>query len=586
MHPTMKKKYFSTFILLFAFSILFAQMHDNVWLFGSAGGDQSSYDSTGVTLLDFSNGNKPEVFEKEPYTVNFYGTNTSMCDSSGNLLFYTNGEHVYSHNHKVMSNGNKIAAIINGLGYRLPQAAISLPFPQNEGKYVLITIEDDPNDTFGWKLFNHVIDMEKDNGLGQVIAKRQLLVQDSLSWGKISATKHANGRDWWFIVPRDFSNVYYIGLLTPDGIRIDTFENDEIVFDGLGQSAFSPDGTHFIRVDDKSLVTPNQISLFDFDRCTGKLSNYQSHFINEPNAFGLGCAFSKDSKLLYINNTITSYQYYLSEMDVFTSELTVAEWDGTLFKNTFPVNFYLSQLAPDGRIYINSTGSSVSMHVINFPGRSGNDCQFIQNGLQTPTQIRYEMPNFPNYRLGPLDGSSCDTLGLDNHPLARWRWEQEDTLQPLSITFTDLSDYEPDNWYWTFGDGQSSTAQYPVHAYDAKGVYTVCLVVSNANSADTLCRVLELGVSGTGAAERPGGISIIPNPANEYITIQSNQPQTGEMIIELTTATGQVAKRVTNSVSEGSSANVDIHTLPAGIYYCRVLVNGQAVHTGKLIIQH
>ena len=266
-------------------------------------------------------------------------------------------------------------------------------------------------------------------------------------------------------------------------------------------------------------------------------------------------------------------------MDVFTSELTVAEWDGTLFKNTFPVNFYLSQLAPDGRIYINSTGSSVSMHVINFPGRSGNDCQFIQNGLQTPTQIRYEMPNFPNYRLGPLDGSSCDTLGLDNHPLARWRWEQEDTLQPLSITFTDLSDYEPDNWYWTFGDGQSSTAQYPVHAYDAKGVYTVCLVVSNANSADTLCRVLELGVSGTGSITEtiPAGLS--PNPFTDRLSVSLNASVRSPMF-HLYDATGRLVR--TESLVLGIN-ELETPGLPSGMYFWRVESAGEVLQRGKCL---
>lgn len=63
---------------------------------GLGGGAQSPLnDEWGVTLLDFSNINKPEVIEKQEYGVNFTATNASMCDSLGNLLFYTNGEKVY-----------------------------------------------------------------------------------------------------------------------------------------------------------------------------------------------------------------------------------------------------------------------------------------------------------------------------------------------------------------------------------------------------------------------------------------------------------------------------------------------------------
>lgn len=39
------------------------------------------------------------------------------------------------------------------------------------------------------------------------------------------------------------------------------------------------------------------------------------------------------------------------------------------------------------------------------------------------------------------------------------------------------------NWYWDFGDGNTSTLQNPFHSYTANGVYTVCLVVVGKNPA-------------------------------------------------------------------------------------------------------
>ncbi|MBK8966601.1 MAG: hypothetical protein IPM36_07930 [Lewinellaceae bacterium] len=66
------------------------------------------------------------------------------------------------------------------------------------------------------------------------------------------------------------------------------------------------------------------------------------------------------------------------------------------------------------------------------------------------------MPNFPNYRLGPLDGSPCDTLGLDNLPAAHFRWEFWDTLTPLNVSFTDLSIYEPATWQWDLVTARSA----------------------------------------------------------------------------------------------------------------------------------
>lgn len=63
--------------------------------------------------------------------------------------------------------------------------------------------------------------------------------------------------------------------------------------------------------------------------------------------------------------------------------------------------------------------------------------------------------------------------------------------------FTDMSMSTPDcplAWSWNFGDGagaaSTSTVQNPTHIYEAKGVYTVTLVVSNAGGSATRSRTL------------------------------------------------------------------------------------------------
>ncbi|MBK8192316.1 MAG: PKD domain-containing protein [Lewinellaceae bacterium] len=99
--------------------------------------------------------------------------------------------------------------------------------------------------------------------------------------------------------------------------------------------------------------------------------------------------------------------------------------------------------------------------------------------------------HFAHYRLGPVDGSSCDSLGIDNIPWAWWRYKQDTALYG-TIYFTDLSAYEPTEWHWDFGDGAFSSDTSPVHGYAAPGTYTVCLTVSNAFGADTLCRTIHI----------------------------------------------------------------------------------------------
>lgn len=60
---------------------------------------------------------------------------------------------------------------------------------------------------------------------------------------------------------------------------------------------------------------------------------------------------------------------------------------------------------------------------------------------------------------------------------------------PLEVTFTDSSTGSPTNWFWQFGDGETSTEQSPVHEYAEPGTYTVSLSVSTADGGTTKTEV-------------------------------------------------------------------------------------------------
>ena len=130
---------------------------------------------------------------------------------------------------------------------------------------------------------------------------------------------------------------------------------------------------------------------------------------------------------------------------------TVAEYDGYIpFQ---PPGFLDMLLAPDGKIYVFDFLKEI--HVIHRPNEKGDACGFEQHAIVLP-EYAAGLPYYPNYRLGPLDGSPCDTLGLDNHPLAGFRYEV-DTIEPLLVEFIDNSFYEPTDWSWDFGGTGGST---------------------------------------------------------------------------------------------------------------------------------
>jgi len=68
-------------------------------------------------------------------------------------------------------------------------------------------------------------------------------------------------------------------------------------------------------------------------------------------------------------------------------------------------------------------------------------------------------------------------------PTADFSSDVFDCCDPLTVQFTDLStagDNPITDWYWEFGDGDTSTAQNPSHIYD-DGVYTVSLTVTDSH---------------------------------------------------------------------------------------------------------
>jgi PKD repeat protein len=203
-----------------------------------------------------------------------------------------------------------------------------------------------------------------------------------------------------------------------------------------------------------------------------------------------------------------------------------------------------------------------------------------QHGYQLPALYGNDFIfNFPHYRLGPIDGSECDTLGLDNYPLANFRWDFEDTLSPFQVTFTEVSSYEPTAWRWDFGDSQTSSERYPVHTYSQPGVYQVCLTVSNAYGSDTLCRTLYLGVSSTENQQLQTAIEVFPNPIQDILWI-SMEVHLNHPKFRLYDQYGRLLREETLRPGINELPTV---TLPTGMYFWELLSGGVRIEAGKLV---
>ncbi|MBL7794241.1 MAG: PKD domain-containing protein [Saprospiraceae bacterium] len=203
-----------------------------------------------------------------------------------------------------------------------------------------------------------------------------------------------------------------------------------------------------------------------------------------------------------------------------------------------------------------------------------------QHGLELPTLNAFGIPNSPYYGLGPQDGSPCDTLGLDHHPQAAFRY----VVQGLEAHFWDYSLFFPDTWQWDFGDGSTgSNEQDPVHAYTAPGLYEVCLTVSNENASHTHCEWIEVIVTSSreiGVGQIP--VKVYPNPADEYVVIEPRQRLPQGASWRLCDATGRTLRRA--PLPEGQPQLVlDISGLVPGLYLCAIEAGGGMLWQGKLM---
>ena len=416
------------------------EKRDYVWLFGSTG--IAPPQEWGGTRIDFNF--DPPLVSEDPKGMGIWDYNNTMSDADGNLLFYNDHFFIANAAHDTIINGSGLNPIGGGSNFQLWQGCITLPHPGDENLYYMVhqDLKYHPDGLDGILnvpigLYYTLIDMSEG---GEVIEKNQLLMPDTLDGGKISAVRHANGRDWW-IIGREFGNTtYYRILLDATGLHVmeDQIIGDIHIRSGYGRADFSPDGTKYAVLNSVSFGKGQWIYYFDFDRCSGLLSNYRSHHFFMDVWTAQSVTFSPNSRFLYANDTRKVWQFDTWEEDFFSAADTIGWIDFSIVPTCANEQM---KLAPDGKIYIPCRLNESVMNVIHNPDEQGLAANFEQNGLILPTRGS-NVPNHPNYKLGPLDDSLCDTLGIDNVIVSTSNPQEEHTQNftifpnPTTAAFT------------------------------------------------------------------------------------------------------------------------------------------------------
>jgi len=114
----------------------------------------------------------------------------------------------------------------------------------------------------------------------------------------------------------------------------------------------------------------------------------------------------------------------------------------------------------------------------------------VDSTVQNPTYVYMQDGSYTvTLRVYESDGDSDTEIKVDyvmvtdTEPNVNFSATPTSGLEPLQVNFTGIStSYDGIiSWNWSFGDGETSTEQNPIHVYAADGTYSVSLTVSEAD---------------------------------------------------------------------------------------------------------
>lgn len=392
----------------------------------------------------------------------------TISDVNGKLLFYTNGFTVWNREHEVMLDGDTI-----GGEQPAAQSSIILPFNGDATMYYLFTTESVYGDG-EYALRYSIVDMKEDGGLGKVIFKNRMIMDNSTErvtgsgfTGSDLLVAHEFGNNTFRTFATN-NNGFFGSLYSPIG-EIHQFTQE---LSATGYMKISPTLSHIA----VNIPGTGELEIFDF--AAGIVSNPRLIDTGEPDLYGM--EFSSAGLKLYVTTSGANSKLIQYDLDSLNSIDPATDIEATKFDG-FPqgVDYGALQTGPDGTIYMAVDNSGMIGTISNSNGDDAG-AGFSSSGfdLQGRTS-RLGLPNFAQNQSPPLQVPSM-TVNVG--------------CAGQTSTFSGVGrDPVIENYTWVFGDGQSAIAQDTTHVYNTPGMYTVQLILSNRCDVDsTLTQTIEI----------------------------------------------------------------------------------------------
>ena len=601
---TMRLISISLFLIMLSVD-LDAQKEDFVWYTGKS---ELGYCCAHFFTFNDTSYTIELVTIDHPYKIRASSGKSTIADKEGNLLFFTDGFDVFNKDYQLMKNGDSVFVMEGQLldfyslsgGVNIPDWTIILPSPEKENEYFLfyLGIKDDENNPTQFRgngLNYSKIDISLNDGLCEVIEKNINLKELKSQTSGLKSIRHANGRDWWILVREMLNARWHVFLLDDRGVNFshvsEVIEMPEyycrlVIYNYVTDQYICKTGSHFYPwkfYHDSPF--DYQFHVYDFDRCTGN--------------FDFAHTFELETwDFKYQLKTLTlcpngRYLYgglggrYLIQYDTWAEDVqATADTLLNIFTmdNAIP-GIYEPKLTPKGELWLKHWAKD-SITIILNPELKGSKVNISDEFIVTPWVSSGTFPNNANYRIGPIDGSPCDTLGIDNLPKAWFRYNGMN-LTHLERRFTDASYFRPELWEWDFGDGSTFIGREPgVHEFPDPGDYHVCLTVSNENAEDTYCEWVTIeGPSNLREQLEESGYVLFPNPNSGYFYLHftTDLREGGEL--RMYNMLGQQVYHQDLAIG-AHQLSLDASHLPAGQYIVRIRADGEVYSQGVVLMDN
>ncbi len=181
---------------------------------------------------------------------------------------------------------------------------------------------------------------------------------------------------------------------------------------------------------------------------------------------------------------------------------------------------------------------------------------------------------------------SSDTIIKENYitvkkpsPIANFGADVTNGLLPLSVSFTDSSLGDIVFWYWSFGDGLTSTSQNPTHVYSSADSFTVSLTVCDPRGSDTMVKTKYIIVDHPTSIDDMAGIPDkfdllpnYPNPFNPQTTIRFAIPKKSFVKINVYDVNGKWVSNLISGIKNPGNYAItwNASSFSSGMYFIKM----------------